>query len=326
MMRCTGALAVSNAPCVSPASNRRSVATRASGGDLFRLSLATRGARVARRHACVSRTRVDGRVRHTTRRDALTDGTRGVSSTTPSPDPNDGDENDVVFGLPRKAVAEPFGILLGSQFVLFVGVGALLPALPLYAQSIGLSGSANGVVLSAPALAMLLLNLPAGKLVDSWGRKQMMMAWMFVIALSDFATGQCRTVAHGVGARLALAPGAPPPRAATARTWRTSPSGARRRAAPSPGRSRRCRRWAWSSARSSAGASPRRTAPRRFFTSSPPPRWRARRGTRCSPRLTARQRRRRRYCACPWTCPRRRRRRSTRNSPSRRNKATGGRS
>ena len=96
MMRCTGALAVSNAPCVSPASNRRSVATPASGGLSFP-PLATRGARVARRHACVSRTRVDGRVRHTTRRDALTDGTRGVSSTTPSPDPNDGDENVVLL-------------------------------------------------------------------------------------------------------------------------------------------------------------------------------------------------------------------------------------
>ena len=115
-----------------------------------------------------------------TRRDALTDETRGVSSIPNSPDPND--EDDVVFGLPRKAVAEPFGVLLGSQFVLFVGVGALLPALPLYAQSIGLSGSANGVVLSAPALAMLLLNLPAGKLVDSWGRKQMMVAGMLIIA------------------------------------------------------------------------------------------------------------------------------------------------
>jgi MFS family permease len=37
-------------------------------------------------------------------------------------------------------------------------------------------------VLSAPALAMLLLNLPAGKLVDSWGRKQMMVAGMLIIA------------------------------------------------------------------------------------------------------------------------------------------------
>jgi MFS family permease len=136
----------------------------------------------------------------------LTDETRKASSSNPSPGSN-GDEEDTMFGLPRKAVAEPFAILLGSQFILFVGVGALLPALPLYAQSIGLSGSANGVVLSAPALAMLLLNLPAGKLVDSWGRKQMMMAGMFVIALADFATGQCRTIMALVPARLSLGAG-----------------------------------------------------------------------------------------------------------------------
>ena len=135
---------------------------------------------------------------------ALTDES---SSRAMKPPPNDDDPTDLVFGLPRKTVAEPFGILLGSQFILFVGVGALLPALPLYAQSIGLSGSANGVVLSAPALAMLVLNLPAGKLVDSWGRKQMMMAGMFVIALSDFATGQCRTVLALVPARLSLGAG-----------------------------------------------------------------------------------------------------------------------
>ena len=105
------------------------------------------------------------------------------------------DDDDLLFGLPKRDVGEPLAILLASQFVLFIGVGALLPALPLYAQNIGLSGSANGIVLSAPALAMLLLNLPAGKLVDSWGRKQMMMAGMAVIALSDLATSQCRTVA-----------------------------------------------------------------------------------------------------------------------------------
>ena len=107
---------------------------------------------------------------------------------------NDGDDEEMLFGLPRERVFKPFAILLSSQFILFIGVGALLPALPLYAQSIGLDGTANGIVLSAPALAMLLLNLPAGRLVDSWGRKQMMMAGMFVIALSDLATSQCRTV------------------------------------------------------------------------------------------------------------------------------------
>ena len=114
---------------------------------------------------------------------------------------------EMIFGLPGERVFKPLAILLSSQFILFIGVGALLPALPLYAQSIGLDGTANGVVLSAPALAMLLLNLPAGRLVDSWGRKQMMMSGMFVIALSDLATSQCRTVLALIPARLCLGAG-----------------------------------------------------------------------------------------------------------------------
>ena len=128
-------------------------------------------------------------------------------SSPPPGNDDDDDDAEMLFGLPREAVGEPLAILLASQFVLFIGVGALLPALPLYAQSIGLSGSANGIVLSAPALAMLALNLPAGKLVDSWGRKQMMMAGMFVIAVSDLATSQCRTALALIPARLSLGAG-----------------------------------------------------------------------------------------------------------------------
>ena len=120
-------------------------------------------------------------------------------------DETEGEE--MLFGLPKDRVAVPFATLVTSQFILFIGVGALLPALPLYAQSIGLDGVANGIVLSAPALAMLALNLPAGRLVDSWGRKQMMMAGMFLIACSDLATSQCRTVAALVPARLSLGAG-----------------------------------------------------------------------------------------------------------------------
>ena len=54
---------------------------------------------------------------------------------------------------------------LASQFICSWSV--LLPAPPLYAQSIGLSSSANGLVISAPALAMLALNLPFGQAADS---------------------------------------------------------------------------------------------------------------------------------------------------------------
>jgi hypothetical protein len=71
-----------------------------------------------------------------------------------------------IYGIPRDAVFAPLAGLLVSQLVLYIGVGVLLPALPLYAQSIGLSQSANGLVISAPALAMLILNVPTGQMAD----------------------------------------------------------------------------------------------------------------------------------------------------------------
>ena len=48
-------------------------------------------------------------------------------------------------------VLRPFSLLLLSQFILFLGVGAVIPTVPLYGQSIGLSAASNGVVISAPA-------------------------------------------------------------------------------------------------------------------------------------------------------------------------------
>ena len=57
--------------------------------------------------------------------------------------------------LPEDA-EKPFSLLLFSQFVLFVGVGAVIPTIPLYGKAIGLTGASTGVVIAAPALALLL--------------------------------------------------------------------------------------------------------------------------------------------------------------------------
>ena len=97
--------------------------------------------------------------------------------------------------------------LLASQFILFLGVGALLPALPLYAQSIGLSSSANGLVISAPALAMLVLNLPFGQAADRFGRKPLMVAGMAVMAAADVGTAVSRSVMMLVPMRVLLGVG-----------------------------------------------------------------------------------------------------------------------
>ena len=110
------------------------------------------------------------------------------------------------FGLPSD-VAGPLRTLLASQFILFLGVGALLPALPLYAQSIGLSSSANGLVISAPALAMLVLNLPFGQAADRFGRKPLMVAGMAVMAAADVGTAVSRSVMMLVPMRVLLGVG-----------------------------------------------------------------------------------------------------------------------
>ena len=61
------------------------------------------------------------------------------------------------LGVPD-SVGKPLVLLLATQAILFVGVGACLPALPLYGAALGLPASATGVVISTPAVALLLLS------------------------------------------------------------------------------------------------------------------------------------------------------------------------
>lgn len=63
----------------------------------------------------------------------------------------------------REDIAVPMGVLLAAQFVLFVGVGAVIPTLPLYGKAIGLSSAVNGIVISAPAVALLIGARAAGE-------------------------------------------------------------------------------------------------------------------------------------------------------------------
>jgi MFS family permease len=111
-----------------------------------------------------------------------------------------------VFGLPRDTFV-PFALLLLAQFILFIGVGAVIPTLPLFAkESFGLSNAANGIVIGAPAIALLVLARPSGGFADE-ARKPAMMAGMGLIALSDLATALATELPVLVLARLGLGAG-----------------------------------------------------------------------------------------------------------------------
>lgn len=107
-----------------------------------------------------------------------------------------------IFSLDPKT-RNSYILLLVSQFILFLGVGAVIPVIPLYSQSIGLSSVSNGVVISAPAVALLLCSRYSAEFADV-RRKPAMMAGMAIIAISDLATGLAGSLETLVLARLGL--------------------------------------------------------------------------------------------------------------------------
>ena len=104
-------------------------------------------------------------------------------------------------------VATPLSKLLLGQLVLFTGVGAIIPTLPLYTKEIGLSSALSGVLISAPAVMLLLLARPAGGLADSRGRKPAMIAGLLAICISDLGTAAASSLVPLVLARLGLGAG-----------------------------------------------------------------------------------------------------------------------
>jgi MFS family permease len=113
--------------------------------------------------------------------------------------------DDTRFGFPV-AVASPLALLLVSQFVLFIGVGAVIPSIPLYGKEIGLSSSLSGVVISAPAVALLVGSKFGGTFADV-ARKPAMILGMAIIALSDIGTAFATGLTTLVIARLGLGAG-----------------------------------------------------------------------------------------------------------------------
>ena len=103
-------------------------------------------------------------------------------------------------------IARSFALLLTSQFLLFIGVGAVIPSIPLYGKEIGLSGAANGLVISAPAVALFLAANWSGRRADI-ARKPAMMIGMAIIAVSDIGTALAQGIYTLVAARLGLGAG-----------------------------------------------------------------------------------------------------------------------
>ena len=102
----------------------------------------------------------------------------------------------------RLRLGKAIAILTGSQFLSNVSFAMLVPVMPQFAAEIGLGPSGIGAMLSAPAVARVLLNIPLGKAADVYGRKPLMLGGTIVGALGSILTAYSFSIATVIPARF----------------------------------------------------------------------------------------------------------------------------
>ncbi|MFB9986676.1 MFS transporter [Bacillus benzoevorans] len=85
-------------------------------------------------------------------------------------------------------------ILLGNLFIAFLGIGLVIPVMPTIMNELGLSGSTFGYLVAAYAMAQMIISPIAGKWVDLYGRKPMILIGLIIFAFSEALFGLGRSV------------------------------------------------------------------------------------------------------------------------------------
>jgi MFS transporter, DHA1 family, multidrug resistance protein len=85
-------------------------------------------------------------------------------------------------------------ILLGNLFIAFLGIGLIIPVLPTIMNEMNISGKVVGYLTAAFALTQLIISPFAGKWVDQFGRKIMIVLGLFIFGFSEFLFGFGKTI------------------------------------------------------------------------------------------------------------------------------------
>lgn len=101
--------------------------------------------------------------------------------------------------LPREV-----GVLAAVALAVAVGFGVVIPAIPLFAESFGVSDKAVGAVISAFALMRFVSALGGGRLVDRFGERVILATGIGIVAVSTGLAGLSQSygqllVLRGIG-------------------------------------------------------------------------------------------------------------------------------
>jgi MFS transporter, DHA1 family, multidrug resistance protein len=88
--------------------------------------------------------------------------------------------------LPGTRQRDPAFWLLVGQLIMFTGVAAVFPIAPLYVAHRGGNSVAVAIFIAAPLVANTLVQVPAGRLCDRWGRKPFLIGPRLLYAVLSF--------------------------------------------------------------------------------------------------------------------------------------------
>ncbi|MFW5936836.1 MAG: MFS transporter, partial [Desulfosalsimonas sp.] len=92
--------------------------------------------------------------------------------------------------------------ILPAIFIVFVGMGIIVPILPIYAAELGATGFALGVIVAGFPLSAGLLQPFVGSLSDRYGRKGFLIAGLIIFGLTGYIYTLAASVNHMVLIRI----------------------------------------------------------------------------------------------------------------------------
>ena len=85
-------------------------------------------------------------------------------------------------------------IVLMNEFLVFLGIGLVIPVTPTIMNELNISGSVVGYMVAAFAVEQLIVSPIAGRWVDRFGRKRMIIIGLIIFGMSEFLFGIGKTV------------------------------------------------------------------------------------------------------------------------------------
>lgn len=94
---------------------------------------------------------------------------------------------------PFKDLPREISVLVVASFFVAVGFGIVLPAIPVFARTFGVSNAAIGLIVSMFAITRFASGLISGKLVDLFGERAVFSSGVFMVSVFVFLAGLSTT-------------------------------------------------------------------------------------------------------------------------------------